>query len=742
MGRQSPSAAKRVRYGLWALICLVPACSEAPPPQALQAQLAGAGEYAGSEACRECHTEAYAAWLGSHHQRAMLPATDAAVAADFDNASFEHGGAMSTFTRRDGAFIVTTEGSQGEPADYEVRYTFGVEPLQQYLLALPGGRLQALGLAWDTDAERWFHLQPVHGVDHDDPLHWTKPDYTWNFMCADCHSTGVRKGYDAATDTYDTAFAEVSVGCEACHGPGSRHIAWATLGGGDASARDHAQRTTASAHIVDLRSQPEQINGCAYCHSRRAQLADGFTPDQPLLDYYLPSLLEPGLYEADGQIVGEVYVYGSFLQSRMFARGVTCGDCHEPHSARPLATGDALCVRCHNEAGHPAFPTLKTARYDSSDHHLHRTDSAGARCVSCHMPERTYMAVDDRRDHGFRIPRPDLTVSLGIRNACGGCHEDRSAQWARDVLAERFGTPQGTHFAAALAGARHGRAGVAEGLAAVAGNPDQAAIVRATALALMDSYDDAATGLALQRGLRDANALVRIGALRGAARFAPDRFWRRAGHLLDDEVLAVRSEAAQLLAPASAGLPEHDRSRLLVGLEEYLDTQRFNADRPQAHTNMANAYLALGDVERAERALAAALGLSPDWVPALVNLADLYRATGRDREGGQLLERASTLAPEAADVKVARALWLVRQNRHGEALPLLARAVQLAPENSRHAYVYAVALHSRGESPRALAVLDEALQRRPGNRDLLRAAAAIARDMGDDAMFRDYMKRL
>ena len=734
----------RSSIGIWAAACLLSGCGGMQEPDGEQPSVAAVADYVGSEACVGCHQEAYAGWLGSHHQLAMLPAAEATVAADFEGSSFAHGGVRTTFDRRGGRFVVGTGGPEGEFGDFNVRYTFGVEPLQQYLLELEGGRLQAFGIAWDTAGERWFHLQPVDGVGHEDPLHWTGAAYTWNFMCADCHSTGVRKGYDPASNAYSTEFAEVSVGCEACHGPGSLHVARAAQGGLQHPPGGHEDSSASAMAIVGLATQVEQIGSCAPCHSRRAQLADGYTPDRPFLDHYLPSLLEPGLYEADGQILGEVYVYGSFLQSRMFARGVTCGDCHEPHSAGLVLEGDALCTRCHNEAGHPGFPTLRPARYDTPAHHLHGTGSEGSRCVSCHMPERTYMVLDHRRDHGFRIPRPDLTVSLGIRNACNGCHDDRDAEWARQVLARHFGSGEDPHFAAVIAPARSGLPKAARALATLAEDTEQAAMVRATALSLMDSYDDAGTALALERGLRDPDALVRIGALRGASRFGPESFRRRAGHLLDDAYLAVRTEAARLLAPAHAGLPAEgaERARFLEVLDEYLDTQRFNADRPEAHTNMASAFLALGDSDRAETALEAALGLAADWVPALVNLADLYRATNRDPAAGELLERASALAPDAAEVALARALWLVRQHRHSEALPLLARATELGPENSHHAYVYAVALHSGGESMRALAVLDEALRRRPGDGAMLRAAAGIAQDIGDGDRMRQYLERL
>ena len=680
----------------------------------------------------------------------MLPATADSVAGDFANASFVYGDVRTSFQERGGRFLVRTDGPDGALTEFQVSYVFGVQPLQQYLLELPGGRLQALGIAWDQTADRWFHLHPREGIEAGDPLHWTGLGYNWNFMCADCHSTGVEKGYDPKRRVYQTRFAEVSVGCEACHGPASNHIAWAQ---GLAAAPGEDDGTfplpvagevgrTPGLGLLPLDAQAEQINSCAPCHSRRSQLAEGFRPDRPLLDHYLPALLEAGLYEADGQMLDEVYVYGSFLQSRMHARGVACGDCHEPHSADLRAEGNALCVGCHNEAGRPDFPSLKAGSYDARSHHLHAVGSPGALCVSCHMPARTYMQLDHRRDHSFRIPRPDLSLAIGTPNACNGCHEDRSPEWARDRLAERFDPPSPEHFAPVLAAARLGMPGVEAGLAALAENPEQPPIVRATALALMAAYQDAASALALEAGLRDANPLVRIGALRGAARFPAQRLWRRARHLLDDELLAVRTEAARVLAGARGALPPDERARLQRGLQEYLATQRLSADRPEAQTNMASIFLALGEWGAAEAALRTALELAPHWVPALVNLADLHRRTGRDAAGGELLAQAAALAPDAPDVLLARALWLVRQGRDAEALVLLAEASRLAPAHPRYAYLHAVALHDSGESERALNVLDETLSLRPGDRQLLRAALGMARDANLPERMAHYRKQL
>ena len=658
----------------------------------------------------------------------MSAPSPSTVAGDFDGAALGHGLGLTEFSVADGRYAIRTEGPTGEAASFDVRYTFGVEPLQQYLLPLPGGRLQASNVAWDALQGRWLHLRPGENIGHDDVLHWTQPSHNWNFMCADCHSTAVTKGYDAEARRYRTAFAEVSVGCEACHGPASAHAA--PSGGNPRPA------------LALLRDQQAEINACAPCHSRRSQLADGFKPQRSYFDHYSPALLEAGLYHADGQILDEVYVYGSFLQSRMHEAGVTCGDCHEPHTAGLRTEGNALCVGCHNEAGHPNFPSLPLGHYDSARHHLHELGGPGAQCVNCHMPARTYMVIDDRRDHSFRVPRPDLNAVADVPDACTGCHQGRGPEWAKTVLEDAFGPPPGDHFGPAFAAARAGLGEAEEPLAAVGGDSGQPAIVRATALSLLAAYQRGAGGLVLEAALHDSHPLVRIGALRGAARWPPERRWRAARHLLGDGHLAVRNEAAPLLAPALNGLAEGERATLEAGIAEHLEVQAFNADRAEAQTNIGNLHLATGAWGPAEDAFTEALELNPQWVPAMVNLADLYRATGRDAEGGDLLLRASRTAADSPEVALARGLWLVRQNRDGEALPLFAQAPRLAPNVVRYAYVYAVALHSANQSERALEVVDDAIRRWPNDQRLLRAAFGIARDLNLEGKMAAYRKGL
>ena len=185
--------------------------------------------FVGSAACADCHASEYELWRSSHHYAAMLPPTDESVAGGFDDQSYEYFGRVSLFSRDADNFFVRTENQYGEETDFRVAYTFGVSPLQQYLIEAPGGRLQALSIAWDSRSaaaggQRWFHLYPNENVRPGDALHWTGDAQNWNFMCAECHSTNVQKNFERQSRTYATTWSEVNVGCEGCHGPGSRHV--------------------------------------------------------------------------------------------------------------------------------------------------------------------------------------------------------------------------------------------------------------------------------------------------------------------------------------------------------------------------------------------------------------------------------------------------------------------------------------------------------------------------------------
>jgi len=678
----------------------------------------------------------------------MQAAAPATVLGDFSNRHFGKAGASSRFFRRGDQFLVNTAGPDGRLADFEVTYTFGIEPLQQYLLELPRGRLQAFTTAWDTQHKRWFELNPDvnpgDAIDSRDELHWTKPAYNWNFMCAECHSTQLQKNYDAGQDTYRTQFAQANVGCQACHGPASNHVAQMRAG---------KQLAKSAGGLLPLPSQPAaaEIETCARCHARRSVLSSEYRHGAPLLDTHLPALLEEPLFYADGQIRDEVFEYASFLQSRMHAKGVRCSDCHEPHSLQTRAQGNALCTTCHNAN----TPTLRHAidagglqhkNYDSPAHHFHTAGSPGSQCVGCHMPSRTYMQLQPRHDHSLRVPRPDLSEKLGTPNACNNCHQDRTPAWAAQSVAKWYGDGrrQEHTYGEALWAGRRREPGAARGLVGLARDKDQAAIVRATALDLLRDYSGNA-GPHLDvfgESLSDADPLVRRTALLGLEALPPEHRVAAIAPLLNDTVRGVRMEAARLLASLPPNTPRLDAAALSKGVGEYEASQQENADRPEAHLNLGNLHASRGEFSAAEAAYRAALKLDPRFAPAYANLADLKSNVESPNAAEEILRAGLQSLPDSAALHHALGLIAFRQSKPEQALSELRRAMALAPTESRYAYVYGVAMHDLSSPGKGMAVLQSALLRYPNDRDLLLALAGYARQKGDEAAVARYVQRL
>lgn len=680
----------------------------------------------------------------------MQHASADTVLGNFNNAKFRYNGVESTFFQHDGKYFVRTDGADGKLADFEIRYTFGILPLQQYLIPFPDGRMQALSIAWDSrpkeqGGQRWFHLYPNEKVDNRDELHWTKRSQNWNFMCADCHSTDVKKNYDAATDKFNTTWNEISVGCEACHGPGSAHLAWAASKPVDATMgltvrlKERAgvqwKVDAGSGNVVRSvsRDKEVEIDVCAQCHARRSQIADNYHAGQPFQDFYRPVLLTPDLYYADGQQRGEVYKWGSFLQSRMYHAGVTCSDCHEPHGGKLRAEGNAVCANCH-----------QAAKYDASTHHHHAGSGAGTRCVDCHMPTTNYMVVDPRHDHSMRIPRPDLTLTQGTPNACNGCHAKNNAKWAEQTIEQWYGhRPQGfQNYAGAFAYYEQGAAEAGPSLAHLAGDISQPPIARATALEDLANYPSRAAVETARAGLNDSDALVRRESVGLLAILPAEQRLPLVAPLLVDPIRTVRMEAASALADAMQAATPEQRKAFDRAAAEYEASQRYNFDRPEARAALGNFYARQGRFDEAKVQLRSSIEIAPEFVPGYVNLADLLRAQSLDKDGEQVLRDGLKHVPRSAALHHALGLTLVRQGRNAQALAELQLAVQLAPADTRYAYVYAVGLYSAGKTQAAIAEVDRALAMRPDDRDLLVAAATFRQEKGDAAGARRYAKRL
>ena len=725
-----------------------------------QAADASVATFVGSDTCAGCHQGEAQLWRRSHHKEAMDRANEASVLGDFNDASFDNYGVRSRFFRKDGKFLVEADGPDGKLATFEVKYTFGVYPLQQYLIEFSDGRVQALSIAWDTrtkeqGGQRWFHLYPNEEIKHDDILHWTKLNQNWNYMCAECHSTGVRKNYDAANDRYATTFAEITVGCEACHGAGSRHVGWAqerrrwslfsksddpSMGLVErfSERRDATWTRNAATGNANRSSAPRtlraEVETCGLCHARRGEISEGWVPGKWLSDTHSVSPVSRGLYHADGQMVDEVYNYGSFKQSKMFAAGVTCSDCHDPHGAKLRAIGDGVCVQCHS-----------SDKYAAVTHHRHAAVDPPLTCASCHMPTRIYMVVDPRHDHSFRVPRPDLSVELGTPNACNDCHTDKPAEWAASTI-ERWHGPERKGFqkyADAFDAAWTDKTNAATLLAAVAADRGTPAITRASALTELASHVSPSNiGLA-RMALSDPDPMVRIGALDMLENVPATQIWPVASPLLSDPSRGVRIRAVSLLAAVpTASQPAADRERFERAATEFVAAQRLNADRPEARSALGKFYARRGLVAEVEAEYKAALRLSPQFAPAAINLADLYRQRARDGEGETVLRAAIATSSQDAGLHHALGLTLTRLKRSDDALGELHRAAELEPERARYAFVYAVGLHSAGRTADATAVLKESLARHPADHDTLMALIAFNRDARDVGSALDYAERL
>lgn len=731
------------------LFCLPVSAAEGLAPR-LADDHAG---YAEAASCLGCHGEQAKAWKNSDHDWAMREANAESVLGDFNNTRFEDVGVTSRFFRKNGSYFVNTEGADGKLADFEIRYTFGFDPLQQYLVAFPGGRLQSLTIAWDSrpqadGGQRWFSMYPGQRFAPGDPLHWTGRYQNWNAMCADCHSTNLLKHYDDTNDTFATTWHEQNVGCQGCHGPGQKHVEWAgTLG--DKSKHDYASASDIGLP-VDFKAlgSQELVEQCGYCHSRRQSLGVGQQHGKPLLDAVLPVTLRSDLYHADGQIQGEVYVYGSFAQSKMFAAGVSCLDCHDAHSTQLKLEGNSLCLQCHSEAPQPRFAGLTAKNYDSPGHHHHPASSAGAQCVNCHMPAQTYMQVDPRRDHSFRIPRPDLSAKTASPDACTVCHQEQTPAWAAQAIEGWFGKPQRpVHYGEGIQAARQARPGSVEGLAKIIGNLDKPAIVRASAVEQLASVPGAPAAQSLRQALKDDSALVRAYAIAGFSEQPSLAKVNLLLPLLDDPARAVRDEALRALASVPLeNVPEAHRAKLQSDLADYERRLRGNADLPGGRLTLAVL------LERQGRHLAAleqyhqALKIDPYFAPARVNLVTLANNLRRQDEAEKTLRDAMALSDmplsDRGNLAYLLALLLIERTQPEEAVQWLDEAATALPENSRIRYNQGLLLLQLQQVDKARVALEAGLQQSPNDADLLYALVYLYGSTGQRQTAKEYVQHL
>jgi tetratricopeptide (TPR) repeat protein len=654
-------------------------------------------QYVGRASCIECHQPEAAAWSGSDHDLAMDLATDQTVLGDFKDAEFSRFGERTRFFRDGKRFMVNAEGPDGQYHDYEVKYTFGVRPLQQYMVEFPGGRIQVLRVSWDVNARKWFYVAPVDAVDEriepGDPLHWTGLAQNWNTMCAECHVTDYRKNYDLASNSYHSKYFEIDVSCESCHGPGSVHVALAKSRSLFWDRRIHYGLT----NVLKGATAARQVQTCAPCHSRRAIIHPDYRPGDSFLDFFEPSLLEQGLYYADGQILDEVYEYGSFTQSKMYHQGVRCTDCHDPHSLKLKFEGNRLCAQCH-----------QPGKYDGVGHHRHAGAAPGApetQCVTCHMPTSIYMGIDARRDHAIRVPRPDLTVSIGTPNVCNRCHDKphETAQWAANAVTGWYGTkrPDDPHYAPAIEAARRGEAEGSDLLRGVLMREQSPDIVRATAVELLARYANADSERLRRDALSDPSPLVRAAAVRSFVADSPARLVQAVGPKLDDRSRIVRMAAASRLVAGARELAASEfRGKLKQAVADFREAQAIHLDRAQSNRNLANLSLDLGDPVAAIESLRTAIRQEPYLTGPRTELSQLLDQMIADPSQAKAVQRSGGSAEE------------VRRLREEE-IKLLKRDAELLPEDPSPRYQLGRLLFLTGEIDQAREAFAEATRLAP-----------------------------
>lgn len=652
-------------------------------------------EYIGEKACIQCHSQAYSDWKGSHHDWAMKLPNDSTVLGDFNNVSFNGEGESYFFYKKDSLFYVKT-GENGKEKEYEIAYTFGVTPLQQYLVKFPDGKFQTLRATWDTDKKEWFNQYEGQHIPDNDWLHWTKGGQRWNTMCAECHSTNLNKKYNPSKDAFNTTYDNITVSCEACHGPAGSHMNWASTANPTGSPQIQVVGTY----------QTTQLNQCAGCHARRVKLTEVMKTNVSFDDQFMLQTINKEYYHPDGQIKEEDYVFGSFVQSKMYHQGVRCSDCHNVHSMKLKLEGNALCMQCHEP------------NYNSAAHHFHPQETESSQCINCHMTGAIFMGNDFRRDHSFRIPRPDQSAIYDTPNACTGCHQDKTDKWAAESINNWYGTARADHFSDHLLKASlppYDEKTKREVIQFI-NNLNYPAIARATALEYYPIIGDKGDFEMLVTALQDSSALVRYNAL---AKFQPYPLEQKIDFALvhmNDTTRLVRIGAAQLMSEMDLSqLAPQNRGQALVIRNELLEMLRAGADFPVGRLQLGDYYYKQKNIERAIKEYEMALQMDSLLTPVYSNLATAYSVVGNNEMALQTLNRLIELEPTFARAYYLRGLLYYEIGNTNQAIIDLKKAIVLDSNNYRAFYNLANLYYSTSAFSKAEKVMLAGLELQPSS---------------------------
>ncbi len=622
--------------------------------------------YVGDASCVTCHAKETKLWKGSHHDLAMQIASDSTILGDFNDIKTKIDGVSYFFYKKDKEYYVKIKEVDTSEKEYKITYTFGFTPLQQYLIDFDNGKKQVLRVTWDTIKNKWFHQYKGETIQPHDWLHWTNGAQNWNTMCAECHSTNLKKNYFVEKDSFHTTYSSINVSCESCHGPAERHLNWA-----------NSKSKSKNTYILNGKTQNEQMNLCAPCHARRVKLTKNLEPGKQFEDQYMVQNLTANYYHGDGQIREEDYVYGSFLQSKMYDEGIKCSDCHDVHSMQLKFKGNKLCLQCHVPAD-----------YDNKKHHFHKENTEASQCINCHMTGATYMGNDFRRDHSFRIPRPDQSIKYNTPNACKECHDDKTNQWAANAIKKWYGDKRQEHFSDALLLSTNQNLSLTdrESLDTFINNLQFPEIARATVIENLD-YSTNNQFNALLIALSDSSAIVRYNALLKFRNTAPQDKVAIALKHMNDSIKLVRIGAAQLTIGFDDNtLGEIDKSNFIKSRSE-LETMLYsNADFSTGRMQLGDYYLQNNDIKTAIKHYEVALQKDSLLIPVYSNLATAYSLNKEFVKANETLDTWILLEPKSSRPHYLKALLSFETNKNEIAIAELNTALKLDPNDTRSLY--------------------------------------------------------
>ncbi|HYG23977.1 MAG TPA: tetratricopeptide repeat protein [Verrucomicrobiae bacterium] len=692
--------------------------------------------FAGSASCRECHRDTFEQWHGSHHQLAERPIDPQLDSRAFEpERRFQHGSQSVRVFLSNNVPWIEAIGLSGKPEVHAVARVLGHDPLRQFLVEFPGGRLQAMEAAYDPHSNNWFNVFGNEDRQPGEWGHWTGRGLNWNSMCASCHNTGLQRNYSAASDSYHTRFLENGVGCESCHGSMQPHNDWQKQFGKSGRPDPSLSKLT--------RVQTQDY--CGSCHSRRSDLTGQFKAGEAFLDHYSPALVDASeTYYADGQVRDEDFEFGSFLGSRMHAKGVTCIDCHNPHTAKTILPGNFLCIRCHDgsRSDAPKIDPVSHSRHKvfgystegaMTNFNLAAYDPAtikekGGECVNCHMPQTTYMQRHRRHDHGFTIPDPLLTRELGIPNACTRCHQDKDVEWAihhsSDWYGERLNRPT-RRRARLIAQAQQLDPQAAPQLLAWLPK-EPLPYWQAVIAGLLEPWaGDGNVSATLKSLLQHTNALVRASAARAL---------EPAVHARNAEVVTALRQALKdsqrNVRVAAAWSLRAERKPGSRADQELRASLEVGADQPLGQMQLGNYFIARGDLQTAVSHFQKAVQWDQRSPAIRQQLAILLSQLGRPHEAVEQLQAACRLAPSDANYRYELGL---AHNEIGDlsgAVRELSAAVKLDPRLAMGWYNLGLAQHAMGQSVLGLESLAHAERLEPAQARIPYARATILLQIG------------